>query len=342
MGHGPVDRALQPLEYRTFPVPLDQLTAARGWVAYGERRPRAPRRASSVALLRDGALGVETLLRLRRAATAGDAEPSASVRFPGGVLTDPDEAPSRWFGPSPADWAHRLGESDHALAARHVVAAVREVFEQTGILLAGRDPYSVVEHTSGEEWRTAREALAEQEMSLAELLHRRGYGLRTDLLRPLGRWYSPDYAHSRFTTHFFAAAAPQGQQDTSRAGSRTWSRWQPAGPALQMLDDPAWMEGWAHTTEDPRAGEGLRGRTLRELATPAVQLLLERLVGAGSTVRFMMGLGGGDPAPSFHLELLDRVDGHTPEPDLDPEPGTSPVHDDDLRLGVKLPGGQWV
>ena len=65
VGHGPVDRPDRPLELRTFAVPEDQLTAARSWVAYGERRPRAARRASSVAVVRDGLHGVETLLRHR-------------------------------------------------------------------------------------------------------------------------------------------------------------------------------------------------------------------------------------------------------------------------------------
>lgn len=328
VGHGPVDRPDRPLELRTFAVPEDQLTAARSWVAYGERRPRAARRASSVAVVRDGLHGVETLLRHR-----GGTTPLGTLAFPGGSLEDFDEEPCTWYGPTPAQWARVLGVNDHRLARRHLMGAIRELFEETGILLAGRDAFSVAEDPGGAEWGEVRQALDRQEITLSEVLRRRGFGVRTDLLRAVGQWHSPDFAHRRFITHYFAAAAPRGQSDSLLPQKGTWARWRPAGMLLAGL-------------EDTRLGDAVGrpetvGRPFARLTVPAVPLLLERMAAAGSTVRFMMDLTIRGAVPEHRVELLDRVDGRTPDPDRDPAPGVSGIHDDDLRLGVRLPGGRW-
>ena len=328
MGHGPVRRQPPPAVLRTFDLPDEQMTAARSWVAYGERRPRAARRASSVAVVRDGLHGVETLLRHRSGPT-----PLGALAFPGGSLEDFDEEECTWYGPTPAQWSRVLGVSDHRLARRHIMGAVRELFEETGILLAGRDRFSVAEDPGGGEWMEIRQGLDRQELTLASVLRRRGYGVRTDLLRAVGQWHSPGFAHRRFITHYFAVAAPQGQQDSLLAGKGTWARWRPAGLLTAGLGET-------------RLGDAVGrpdtvGRTFGRLTVPAVPLLLERMAAAGSTVRFMMDLTIRGSVPEFRVELLDRIDGHTPDPDTDPTPGTSAVHDDDLRLGVELPGGRW-
>src|SRR5205823_3169090 len=79
--------------------------------------------------------------------------------FPGGVVDPRDEsAPAARAGPSTVDWADRLG-LDESGARAVVCAAVREVFEECGVLLAGPDPSTVVGDVSGPSWEADRLAL---------------------------------------------------------------------------------------------------------------------------------------------------------------------------------------
>ena len=102
--------------------------------------------------------------------------------FPGGGVDPRDfDHAVAWAGPAPAEWASRLGV-DEATARALVCAAVRETFEESGVLLAGTSPTSVVEDTTGDDWESDRVALETRELSFTEFLDRRGLVLRTDLL----------------------------------------------------------------------------------------------------------------------------------------------------------------
>src|SRR5207237_115513 len=94
--------------------------------------------------------------------------------FPGGRAdtTDSTVADS-WFGPSPEWFADRLGCSAQTAAA-YVAAAVRETFEESGVLLAGPSPDAVVADTTGADWEADRVALESRELGFSEFLHRRG------------------------------------------------------------------------------------------------------------------------------------------------------------------------
>jgi 8-oxo-dGTP pyrophosphatase MutT (NUDIX family) len=104
-----------------------------------------------------------------------------------------------------------------ALARALICAAVRETFEESGVLLAGPTPGTVVADTRGDDWETDRHALIDRSLSLAGLLQRRGLVLRSDLLRPWARWITPAMERRRFDTRFFAAALP-GRQRTRHVG----------------------------------------------------------------------------------------------------------------------------
>ena len=197
----------RPMGKRSFPLSADQREAAQTWVEFGARTPSKPRQASSVVLLKDSPSGLQTFLTYRPGGS-----PLGAVAFPGGTIEAADDDVTDWVGPSPAVWAKSLGTADIGLAKRHVVAAIRETFEETGILLAGPDASSLVENNSGPEWMRARESIAGQETTFATLLERYGLALRTDLLKPLSHWLSPDFAHRRFDTRYFAAATPINQQ----------------------------------------------------------------------------------------------------------------------------------
>jgi 8-oxo-dGTP pyrophosphatase MutT (NUDIX family) len=199
------------------------LDAAREYLESG--RPPAPARdAATVALVRDGAAGLEVYL-LRRVAAMSFA-PGAYV-YPGGsVDADDRDAEIGWAGATPAQWAATFG-TDEPTALSLVCAAVRETFEESGVLLAGTGAGQVLPDVSGDEWEAERETLEARGQSLSQLLARRGLVLRADLLRPLAHWITPEAEPRRFDTRFFLAAVPEGQlcRDVGgEADSRVWIR----------------------------------------------------------------------------------------------------------------------
>jgi len=188
-------------------VPLGMAERAREFAA-GRLSPAAPRDAATVILLRQAA-AVEVFM-LRRT-TVLEFAPGACV-FPGGAVDERDADPAigvtGWAGPAPAEFGGQLGVSaDHARAL--VCAAVRETFEECGVLLAGSSPADLVQPS--EAMAGDRRALLDGSLSLGELLARRGLVLRADLLTPWARWITPEVSARRFDTWFFAAALPVGQ-----------------------------------------------------------------------------------------------------------------------------------
>ncbi|MCD2195004.1 NUDIX hydrolase [Actinomycetospora endophytica] len=171
--------------------------------------------AASTILLRDGQDGPEAFLMRRRTqmAFAG-----GMVVFPGGGV-DPRDATDDvgWVGPSPSAWAQRLGLDDVSAARAVVCAAIRETFEESGVLLAGPDADSVVSDTSGPEWAEARRALEARETAFTDVLRERGLVVRTDLLRAWTCWITPEFEPRRYRTFFFVTASPAGQR--AAAGS---------------------------------------------------------------------------------------------------------------------------
>jgi len=145
---------------------------------------------------------------LRRPAAMAFA-PGAYV-FPGGSVDAADgDTGIGWSGPDPAEFGERLGCS--AAAARALVcAAIRETFEESGVLLAGRPDGSPV--APGPSLEDDRAALAAGSVTFAELLARRGLVLLAGLLIPWARWITPEAEPRRFDARFFAAALPPGQR----------------------------------------------------------------------------------------------------------------------------------
>ncbi|MFE5914423.1 NUDIX hydrolase [Streptomyces wedmorensis] len=193
-------------------------------LAAGELTPVAPRRAATVLLLRDAEAGPDVHMLRRRASMAFA---GGAYAYPGGGVDPRDEQPVRWAGPSLDEWAGRLGLDDPAQAQAVVCAAVRETFEEAGVLLAGETADTVVGDTTGEEWERDREALVARELSFADFLDRRGLVLRSDLLGAWARWITPEFEQRRYDTWFFVAALPAGQRtrDVSGEADRTvWIR----------------------------------------------------------------------------------------------------------------------
>jgi 8-oxo-dGTP pyrophosphatase MutT (NUDIX family) len=216
--------------------------------ADGEREPAAPRDAATVVLLRAAGgsgdqhggsggpadSGVEVYLLRRH---LGMDFAGGMYVFPGGGVDARDEDSGiGWVGPSPKEWAERLS-CHEALARALVCAAVRETFEESGVLLAGPTADSVVADTTGADWEEDRLALVERELSLAAFLRGRGLVLRSDLLAAWTHWITPVFEPRRFDTRFFVAALPAGQvtRDVSTESDRV--EWMRPQEAIASVDE---------------------------------------------------------------------------------------------------------
>jgi len=191
-------------------------------LASPDRQPVGLRPASTVMLVRDGSTGIEVFM-LQRVATMEFA-PSTMV-FPGGGVDGRDHADQLpWAGPDSLEWALRLG-SDKAGARMLVVAAVREVFEECGVLLASVTPGGPLFDVSGESWQAARQGLVARELSLCELLIERGLVLRSDLLRAHAHWVTPEFHSKRYDTRFFVARMPPAQTADDKSTEADVAGW---------------------------------------------------------------------------------------------------------------------
>jgi 8-oxo-dGTP pyrophosphatase MutT (NUDIX family) len=181
-----------------------------------------PRHAATVVLLRDSAGGLEVYL-LRRVGTMAFA--AGMHVFPGGAVDPRDgEIETAWAGPPAGRWAEWL-VCDEKLARALVCAAVRETFEESGVLLAGPDAQTVVADTTPDDIEADRLALIEHRLSIAEMLAQRNLVLRSDLLRPWAHWITPEFEPRRFDTRFFVAAVPPGQRPRDVSGEADATGW---------------------------------------------------------------------------------------------------------------------
>ncbi|WP_405842520.1 NUDIX hydrolase [Streptomyces sp. NBC_01518] len=206
-------------------------------LAEGRLTPVEPRRAATVMLLRDTGTGTDTgpaVHMLRRRASMAFA--GGAYAYPGGGV-DPrdDDHHVRWAGPTRAWWANRLGV-DETAAQAIVCAAVRETYEEAGVLLAGPTPDSVVGDTTGPDWETDRAALVARDLSFAEFLDRRGLVLRSDLLGAWARWITPEFETRRYDTWFFVAVLPEGQRTRNASTEADRTVWITPGEAATGYD----------------------------------------------------------------------------------------------------------
>ncbi|AWS39974.1 NUDIX domain-containing protein [Streptosporangium sp. 'caverna'] len=211
-----------------IPLPGELGERARDILA-GRVEPVPARDAATVVILREGPRSAEVYLLRRKASMAFAA---GAYVFPGGSVDprDTDQAVA-WAGPSPAAWGE-VFHADGATARGLVCAAVRETFEESGVLLAGPSEDSVVADTTGDEWEADRLALIGRSLSFADFLDRRGLVLRSDLLRPWAHWITPEVEQRRFDTRFFVAALPPGQRTRDVGGEADQVAWVRPADAL--------------------------------------------------------------------------------------------------------------
>ena len=214
------------------PLPAHVVDRAREYDD-GTRTAAEPRNAATVILLRPSDRGPEVYLMRRQVSMefAG-----GMCVYPGGGVDQRDfDAQVGWAGPSAAEWAVKLG-TDEETARALVCAAVRETFEESGVLLAGTSATTVVADTTADDWEADRHALESRDLAMTEFLTRRGLVLRTDLLGAWGGWLTPVFEPKRYRTWFFVARLPEGQVTRDVSSESSSVTWLPALDAAAAAD----------------------------------------------------------------------------------------------------------
>jgi glyoxylase-like metal-dependent hydrolase (beta-lactamase superfamily II)/8-oxo-dGTP pyrophosphatase MutT (NUDIX family) len=174
------------------------------------KTPPTPRHSASLIVLRDASDGLEVLM-LRRAEREGDQNSGAAV-FPGGHLdaTDPLAHPFA-DGLDDGQASSLLGRPEGGLD--YWIAAIRECFEESGLLLAvdthGR--WVDLQALGDEPVHAMRHDLHAGRVDLATLCRRHGWRLATDRLHYFSHWLTPPGRPKRFDTRFLITTAPPGQ-----------------------------------------------------------------------------------------------------------------------------------
>jgi len=208
--------------------------------------PSATRKAATVVVVRDAPHGLEVLM-LRR--TESRDHTSGAWVFPGGLLDAADrQCHQLCVGVDDAAASALLGTSDGGLD--YYVAAIRECFEEAGILFAVREQGEPIDMLvdAGTRLAQLRAPLHGGEISFAEICREFRLRLAADQLHYIAHWVTPVGRAKRFDTRFFLAVLPAGQSS--------------AHDALETVD-----HGWI------RPAEGLAKASEMRLLTPQRSLL---------------------------------------------------------------------
>jgi 8-oxo-dGTP pyrophosphatase MutT (NUDIX family) len=194
-----------------------------------------PRPAATIVLLRESGNGLEVLL-LRRVRSSGFV-PGAWV-FPGGRVDRDDAGPelvARLEGLTAEAAATRLGLSPQAdpPALAYYIAAVREAFEETGILV-GRSPDGAPRSAAEDHAvQRMRERLLADEGSFHLVLDRLGCRIDGAAIEYIAHWITPEAEPRRYDTRFFAAAVRADAQSLHHTREMSDAVWISPAEALR-------------------------------------------------------------------------------------------------------------
>jgi 8-oxo-dGTP pyrophosphatase MutT (NUDIX family) len=244
--------------------------------------PAFPRPSATIVVLRDAADGPEALLVERHGRSDF---PGAHV-FPGGLLDAGDAAAAAFCeGVSEAEAVRALGVRRGALA--WYAAAIRECFEEVGLLFAYDAAGGPVGDVDDDRLAAYRRALAAHETDLGTICRRERWRLAADRLRYLSYWVTPTAIPRRYATRFFVAEAFADQAacaDGVEALSCLWGR----PPALLE----AAREGVL--TLHPPTRANLEALAPAETAAMALRAAAERSAGGVEPVLPVVVDAGGE------------------------------------------------
>ncbi len=192
--------------------------------------------AASVLLLRRAETGDDPfeIYMLRRPDLARFA-PGAYI-FPGGVLDARDRAVASEVldpasGPAIAELHRRMADKerfavrDGATAAALLVCAVRELFEEAGVLLARGADGDYLDLGNQRHWAALREEVLAERLDFADLLAEEQAQVLPDDLVYFSHWITPEGLPIRFDTHFFLAELPESQDASHYPGETAGGLW---------------------------------------------------------------------------------------------------------------------
>ncbi|MCH1570537.1 MAG: hypothetical protein L7S64_04270 [Longimicrobiales bacterium] len=199
--------------------------------------PVAPRAAATIVLLRDGEGGMEVLL-MRRSRKAGFV-PGAYV-FPGGRVDNSDALPGvvSLLDDLDTDTARdRLEHDGEPPAIAYYLAALREAFEETGIMVGlradGSAPPTAAEDPAIDK---IRDALMGDRLSFEEAIARMECRIAGDAIEYIAHWITPEPEPRRYDTRFFAAKVRAGATAIVDPREMTDALWLSPREALGRLD----------------------------------------------------------------------------------------------------------
>lgn len=205
-------------------------------------RPAATLDAATVVLVRDSSRGPYEIFLMRRHRDQ-DFMGGAYV-FPGGRLEEGDLDPellSCVAGLSAVEARERLQERDLSVekALGLFFAALRETFEEAGVLLARSLSGELLDLRDGEtagRFAGYRLQSHENRLSLRELARRENLVFTLDHLCPYSHWITPEVESRRFDTRFFLARHPRGQLPVHDTIEMTKSVWMTPAAALEQYE----------------------------------------------------------------------------------------------------------
>lgn len=220
-------------------IPFDRLPA--GFAESIEEPPAVPaepRPAATIVLMRDGAEGLEVLL-MRRNRNAGFV-PGAYV-FPGGRVDASDSAAAameRVDGLTAEECAARLELEDPSAAMAFYLAALREAFEETGLMVGVRpDGTSPPGAATDPTVDAVREQLMADTITFPEALAELGCRIAGDAVEYIAHWITPLPEPRRYDTRFFAARVPAGAEAIVDPREMTDALWLAPAEALRRCDE---------------------------------------------------------------------------------------------------------
>jgi glyoxylase-like metal-dependent hydrolase (beta-lactamase superfamily II)/8-oxo-dGTP pyrophosphatase MutT (NUDIX family) len=289
--------------------------------------PAIPRPAATVVLVRPGNGGLEVLLTHRPPSMAF--APDVHV-FPGGRVDAADADPalaarSVVTGPEAAEALGGNLEPGPAMAAH--VAAIRELFEEAGVLLA--------ETPAGRERvAAARSALLGGTAAFPGIAEDLDLRLRTDRLVPLSRWVTPPTLPRRFDARFFVAELPEGVEPTFEGDEVLAHGWLRPADALDAMANGA-LPMWLPTsTTIQQLEHAATVAEVRDRLSPRRLGPVEVETVAPGVTRIVMPAGGGIAGQPVCAYLVGRDRFVL----VDPGDPTGPALDRALRLVADADG----
>ena len=193
------------------------------------------RLAATVVLARQGRGGIEVFMIQRPG--RGDF-PNLHV-FPGGKVDDTDYLPDLCADLDDALASRATGVAGGGL--RYWVAAIRECFEECGVLFAtvGGRPAIDSERTQ-QRFSAYRAMLIDGRLDLAALCAREGLRLACGDMQYFSHWLTPEAAPRRFDTRFFVAAMPSSQYTLAHETETQNSQWIRPAEAMRRCETGEW------------------------------------------------------------------------------------------------------